>query len=106
VPWHNPVLLASRSHARSGVNGRFDFGGARATASRSSRASASPIEEAPNAFDEAMAFLRKAWARTNDRFSHTANPLHFDNIIIERAPCSSRILRLWMGARQLRVDQA
>jgi alkanesulfonate monooxygenase SsuD/methylene tetrahydromethanopterin reductase-like flavin-dependent oxidoreductase (luciferase family) len=98
VPWHNPVLLAEQVATLDLVsNGRFDFGVGKGYRQPEFSGFCIPIEEATERFDEAMAFLRKAWA-ANDRFSHHGTRWHFDNIIIEPRPVQQPHPPLWMGA--------
>ena len=99
LPWHNPALLAEqvatldlalqrplRFRRRQGL-----------PRDASSRASAIPIEEATERFDETMAFLRKAWS-SPDRFSHHGKRWRFENIVIEPRPVQQPHPPLWMGA--------
>src|SRR5437588_11896861 len=98
LPWHNPVLLAEQVATLDLLsNGRFDFGVGKGYRQPEFSGFCIPIEEATERFDEAMAFLRKAWA-AGDRFSHHGKRWHFDNIIIEPRPVQQPHPPLWMGA--------
>src|SRR5215813_10030787 len=83
LPWHNPVLLAEQVATLDLLsNGRFDFGVGKGYRPAEFAGFCVPIEEAGERFDEALGFLRTAWAAT-DRFSHQGRRWHFENIIIE-----------------------
>src|SRR6202162_1010332 len=98
LPWHNPVLLAEQVATLDLLsNGRFDFGVGKGYRQPEFSGFCIPIEEATERFDEAMAFLRKAWA-AGDRFSHHGKRWHFDNIITEPPPVQQPHPPLWMGA--------
>jgi alkanesulfonate monooxygenase SsuD/methylene tetrahydromethanopterin reductase-like flavin-dependent oxidoreductase (luciferase family) len=98
LPWHNPVLLAEQVATLDLLsNGRFDFGVGKGYRQPEFSGFCIPIEEATERFDEAMAFLRKAWD-ASDRFSHHGKRWHFDNIIIEPRPVQQPHPPLWMGA--------
>ena len=104
LPWHNPVLLAEQVATLDLLSdGRFDFGVGKGYRQPEFSGFCIPIEEATERFDEAMAFLRKAWS-TDDRFSHHGARWHFDNIVIEPRPrASSRIHRCgWAPAASSR----
>jgi alkanesulfonate monooxygenase SsuD/methylene tetrahydromethanopterin reductase-like flavin-dependent oxidoreductase (luciferase family) len=98
LPWHNPVLLAEQVATLDLLSdGRFDFGVGKGYRQPEFAGFAIPIEEATERFEEAMAFLRKAWTATG-RFSHHGKRWHFDNIIIEPRPTQRPHPPLWMGA--------
>src|SRR5262245_22731880 len=86
LPWHNPVLLAEQVATLDLLsNGRFDFGVGKGYRDQEFAGFSIPIAEATARFDEAMAFLRLAWA-ANARFSFHGQHWHFENIIIEPRP--------------------
>jgi alkanesulfonate monooxygenase SsuD/methylene tetrahydromethanopterin reductase-like flavin-dependent oxidoreductase (luciferase family) len=98
LPWHNPVLLAEQVATLDLLSGgRFDFGVGKGYRPPEFSGFSIPIGEATERFDEAMAFLRKAWA-ASDRFSHHGKRWHFDNIVIEPRPTQQPHPPLWMGA--------
>src|SRR5712691_1443061 len=98
LPWHNPVLLAEQAATLDLVSdGRFDFGIGKGYRQPEFSGFCIPIEEATERFEEAMAFLRKAWA-ANDRFSHHGSRWHFESIVIEPRPIQQPHPPLWMGA--------
>jgi len=98
LPWHNPVLLAEQVATLDLLsNGRLDFGIGKGYRPPEFSGFCIPIEEASERFDEALVFLRAAWAAT-DRFSHHGRRWHFENIIIEPRPVQQPHPPLWMGA--------
>jgi alkanesulfonate monooxygenase SsuD/methylene tetrahydromethanopterin reductase-like flavin-dependent oxidoreductase (luciferase family) len=98
LPWHNPALLAEQVATLDLVsNGRFDFGVGKGYRPPEFAGFSIPIEEATERFDEAMAFLRKAWSGA-DRFSYHGKRWHFDNIVIEPRPVQQPHPPFWMGA--------
>jgi alkanesulfonate monooxygenase SsuD/methylene tetrahydromethanopterin reductase-like flavin-dependent oxidoreductase (luciferase family) len=98
LPWHNPVLLAEQVATLDLLsNGRFDFGVGKGYRPPEFSGFCIPIEEATERFDEALAFLRAAWA-AKDRFSHHGRRWHFDNIVVEPRPVQQPHPPLWMGA--------
>src|SRR5258705_5164345 len=98
LPWHNPVLLAEQVATLDLLSdGRFDFGVGKGYRPPEFSGFCVPIEEATERFNEALAFLRTAWA-ANDRFSHHGARWHFDNIVIEPRPVQQPHPPLWMGA--------
>ena len=98
LPWHNPALLAEQVATLDLLSdGRFDFGVGKGYRQPEFAGFCIPIEEATERFEEAMAFLRKAWA-ASERFSHHGKRWHFDNIIIEPRPTQRPHPPLWMGA--------
>ena len=98
LPWHNPVLLAEQVATLDLLsNGRFDFGVGKGYRPPEFSGFCIPVEEASERFDEALAFLRTAWA-AKDRFSHHGRHWHFENIVIEPRPVQQPHPPLWMGA--------
>jgi alkanesulfonate monooxygenase SsuD/methylene tetrahydromethanopterin reductase-like flavin-dependent oxidoreductase (luciferase family) len=98
LPWHNPVLLAEQVATLDLLsNGRFDFGVGKGYRPPEFAGFSIPIDEATERFEEAMAFLRKAWAASG-RFSHHGKRWHFDDIIVEPRPTQEPHPPLWMGA--------
>ena len=98
LPWHNPVLLAEQVATLDLLSdGRFDFGVGKGYRQPEFAGFSIPIEEATERFDEALAFLRKAWT-SSDRFSHHGARWHFENIVIEPRPVQQPHPPLWMGA--------
>lgn len=98
LPWHNPVLLAEQVATLDLLsNGRFDFGVGKGYRQPEFSGFSIPIEEATERFDDAMAFLRQAWA-ANDRFSYHGRRWHFENIVVEPRPVQQPHPPLWMGA--------
>ena len=98
LPWHNPVLLAEQVATLDLLSdGRFDFGVGKGYRQPEFSGFCIPIEEATERFNEAMAFLRQAWA-ADDRFSHHGTRWHFENIVIEPRPVQKPHPPLWMGA--------
>ena len=98
LPWHNPVLLAEQVATLDLLsNGRLDFGVGKGYRPPEFAGFCIPIEEATERFDEAIAFLRKAWT-AKGRFSHHGKRWHFDNIVIEPRPVQQPHPPLWMGA--------
>jgi alkanesulfonate monooxygenase SsuD/methylene tetrahydromethanopterin reductase-like flavin-dependent oxidoreductase (luciferase family) len=98
LPWHNPILLAEQVATLDLLsNGRFDFGVGKGYRPPEFAGFCIPIEEAGERFDEALAFLRTAWA-AKDRFSHHGRHWHFENIVIEPRPVQQPHPPLWMGA--------
>src|SRR5215510_10063253 len=70
LPWHNPALLAEQVATLDLLSGgRLDFGVGKGYRQPEFAGFCIPIEEATERFDEALAFLRKAWS-TGERFSH------------------------------------
>jgi alkanesulfonate monooxygenase SsuD/methylene tetrahydromethanopterin reductase-like flavin-dependent oxidoreductase (luciferase family) len=98
LPWHNPVLLAEQVATLDLLsNGRFDFGVGKGYRPPEFAGFCIPIAEATERFDEALAFLRKAW-ESGDRFSHHGARWHFDKIVVEPRPIQKPHPPLWMGA--------
>jgi alkanesulfonate monooxygenase SsuD/methylene tetrahydromethanopterin reductase-like flavin-dependent oxidoreductase (luciferase family) len=98
LPWHNPVLLAEQVATVDLLsNGRLDFGVGKGYRPPEFAGFCIPIEEATERFEEAIAFLRKAWT-AGDRFSHHGKRWHFENVVIEPRPVQQPHPPLWMGA--------
>ena len=98
LPWHNPALLAEQVATLDLVsNGRFDFGVGKGYRPNEFKGFSMPIEEATERFDEALAFLRKAWS-TDSRFSFESKHWRFEDVIIEPRTVQSPHPPLWMGA--------
>ena len=98
LPWHNPVLLAEQVATVDLLsNGRLDLGVGKGYRPPEFAGFCIPIEEATERFDEAMAFLRTAWAAA-DRFSHRGRRWQFESIVIEPRPVQQPHPPLWMGA--------
>ena len=98
LPWHNPALLAEQVATLDLVsNGRFDFGIGKGYRPAEFKGFAMPIEEATERFDEALAFLRKAWG-TDGRFSFQSKHWRFDDVVIEPRTVQLPHPPLWMGA--------
>jgi alkanesulfonate monooxygenase SsuD/methylene tetrahydromethanopterin reductase-like flavin-dependent oxidoreductase (luciferase family) len=98
LPWHNPALLAEQVATLDLVSGgRFDFGIGKGYRPTEFSGFSIPLEEATERFDEALAFLRKAWT-SQDRFSHHGKRWRFENIVIEPRPVQQPHPPLWMGA--------
>jgi alkanesulfonate monooxygenase SsuD/methylene tetrahydromethanopterin reductase-like flavin-dependent oxidoreductase (luciferase family) len=98
LPWHNPALLAEQVATLDLLsNGRLDLGVGKGYRPAEFAGFCIPIEEANERFDEALAFLRTAWA-AQDRFSHHGRRWHFESIVIEPRPVQLPHPPLWMGA--------
>lgn len=98
LPWHNPALLAEQVATLDLLSGgRFDFGIGKGYRANEFAGFAVPMDEATERFDEALAFLRKAWG-ANGRFSHHGKHWRFDEIVIEPRPVQSPHPPLWMAA--------
>jgi alkanesulfonate monooxygenase SsuD/methylene tetrahydromethanopterin reductase-like flavin-dependent oxidoreductase (luciferase family) len=98
LPWHNPVLLAEQVATLDLLsNGRLDFGVGKGYRDTEFAGFCIPIAEAAVRFDEAMDFLRTAWA-AKDRFSYHGRRWQFENIVIEPRPVQQPHPPLWMGA--------
>jgi alkanesulfonate monooxygenase SsuD/methylene tetrahydromethanopterin reductase-like flavin-dependent oxidoreductase (luciferase family) len=98
LPWHNPALLAEQVATLDLLsNGRFDFGIGKGYRPPEFQGFAIPIEEATERFEEAIAFLRQAWA-AGERFSFQGRRWRFDNIIVEPRCVQQPHPPLWMGA--------
>src|SRR5688572_15353022 len=80
LPWHNPALLAEQAATLDLLSGgRLDLGIGKGYRQTEFSGFSIPIEEAAERFDEALAFLRKAWS-SPDRFSHHGKRWRFENI--------------------------
>jgi alkanesulfonate monooxygenase SsuD/methylene tetrahydromethanopterin reductase-like flavin-dependent oxidoreductase (luciferase family) len=98
LPWHNPALLAEQAATLDLLsNGRLDLGIGKGYRWGEFHGFCIPIEEAGERYDEAVAFLRKAWT-TNGRFSHHGKHWHYEDIIVEPAPVQKPHPPLWIGA--------
>jgi alkanesulfonate monooxygenase SsuD/methylene tetrahydromethanopterin reductase-like flavin-dependent oxidoreductase (luciferase family) len=98
LPWHNPALLAEQAATLDLLsNGRLDLGIGKGYRWGEFHGFCIPIEEAGERYDEAVAFLRKAWT-TNGRFSHHGKRWHYQDIIVEPAPVQKPHPPLWIGA--------
>jgi alkanesulfonate monooxygenase SsuD/methylene tetrahydromethanopterin reductase-like flavin-dependent oxidoreductase (luciferase family) len=98
LPWHNPALLAEQVATLDLLSGgRFDFGVGKGYRPSEFAGFSIPMEEATERFEEAVAFLRAAWA-AKERFSHHGRRWHFDNIVIEPRPVQQPHPPLWMAA--------
>jgi alkanesulfonate monooxygenase SsuD/methylene tetrahydromethanopterin reductase-like flavin-dependent oxidoreductase (luciferase family) len=101
LPWHNPALLAEQVATLDLLSdGRFDFGVGKGYRDQEFAGFSIPIVEATARFDEAMAFLRQAWA-AKTRFSFHGQHWHFENIVIEPRPVQQPHPPLWMAAGSL-----
>ena len=98
LPWHNPALLAEQAATLDLLyNGRLDLGIGKGYRWGEFHGFCIPLEEAGERYDEAVAFLRKAWT-TNGRFSHHGKRWHYENIVVEPAPAQKPHPPLWIGA--------
>jgi alkanesulfonate monooxygenase SsuD/methylene tetrahydromethanopterin reductase-like flavin-dependent oxidoreductase (luciferase family) len=98
LPWHNPALLAEQAATLDLLsNGRLDLGIGKGYRWGEFHGFCIPMEEAGERYDEAVAFLRKAWT-TGDRFSHHGKRWRFEDIVIEPAPVQKPHPPLWIGA--------
>jgi alkanesulfonate monooxygenase SsuD/methylene tetrahydromethanopterin reductase-like flavin-dependent oxidoreductase (luciferase family) len=101
LPWHNPALLAEQVATLDLLSGgRLDFGVGKGYRHQEFAGFSIPIAEATARFDEAMAFLRQAWA-AKARFSFQGQHWRFENIVIEPRPVQQPHPPLWMGAGSL-----
>jgi alkanesulfonate monooxygenase SsuD/methylene tetrahydromethanopterin reductase-like flavin-dependent oxidoreductase (luciferase family) len=98
LPWHNPVLLAEQAATLDLLsNGRLDLGIGKGYRWGEFHGFCIPLEEAGERYDEAVAFLCKAWT-TKGRFSHHGKRWHYEDIIVEPAPMQKPHPPLWIGA--------
>ena len=98
LPWHNPALLAEQVATVDLLSGgRVDFGIGKGYRASEFHGFAIPPEEAAAPFDEARAFLRKAWT-TQGRFSHKGRFWQFDDVVIEPRPVQHPHPPFWMAA--------
>ena len=86
LPWHNPALLAEQAATLDLLsNGRLDLGIGKGYRWGEFHGFCIPMEEAGERYEEAVAFLRKAWT-TKGRFSHHGKHWHYEDIVVEPAP--------------------
>jgi alkanesulfonate monooxygenase SsuD/methylene tetrahydromethanopterin reductase-like flavin-dependent oxidoreductase (luciferase family) len=98
LPWHNPALLAEQAATLDLLSaGRLDLGIGKGYRWGEFHGFCIPIEEAGERYDEAVAFLRKAWT-TKGRFSHHGEHWHYKDIVVEPAPVQKPHPPLWIGA--------
>jgi alkanesulfonate monooxygenase SsuD/methylene tetrahydromethanopterin reductase-like flavin-dependent oxidoreductase (luciferase family) len=98
LPWHNPALLAEQVATLDLLSeGRVDLGVGKGYREAEFAGFNIPPSEASERFEEAMAFLRKAWGGT-ERFSHRGARWQFDNIVIEPKPVQRPHPPFWLGA--------
>jgi alkanesulfonate monooxygenase SsuD/methylene tetrahydromethanopterin reductase-like flavin-dependent oxidoreductase (luciferase family) len=99
LPWHNPALLAEQAATLDLLsNGRLDLGIGKGYRWGEFHGFCMPMEEAGERYDEAVAFLRKAWT-AKGRFSHHGKRWHYQDIVIEPAPVQEPHPPLWIGAQ-------
>lgn len=98
LPWHNPALLAEQIATLDLLSdGRLDLGVGKGYREAEFSGFSIPLAEATERFDEAMAFLRKAWEAPG-RFSHAGKRWSFRDIVIEPRTVQRPHPPLWMGA--------
>ena len=98
LPWHNPALLAEQAATLDLLSdGRLDLGIGKGYRWGEFHGFCMPMEEAQERYDEAVAFLRKAWTTTG-RFSHHGKHWHYQDVVIEPAPIQ-KPPPLWVGAQ-------
>ena len=98
LPWHNPALLAEQAGTLDLLsNGRLDLGIGKGYRWGEFHGFCMPMEEAGERYDEAVAFLRRAWT-AKGRFSHHGKRWHYEDIVIEPAPVQKPHPPLWIGA--------
>ena len=98
LPWHNPALLAEQAATLDLLsNGRLDLGIGKGYRWGEFHGFCIPMEEAGERYDEAVAFLRKAWT-TKGRFSHHGKRWHYEDIVVEPTPFQKPHPPLWIGA--------
>lgn len=98
LPWHNPALLAEQVATLDLLSdGRVDLGIGKGYRAHEFKGFVLAPEEAQPRFDEARAFLRKAWT-SEGRFSHMGRFWRFDDIVIEPRPVQQPHPPFWMGA--------
>ena len=99
LPWHNPALLAEQAGTLDLLsNGRFDFGIGKGYRWGEFHGFRIAMDEAEERYQEAVAFLRKAWT-TEGRFSHRGKYWQFEDVVIEPAPVQKPHPPLWVGAQ-------
>jgi alkanesulfonate monooxygenase SsuD/methylene tetrahydromethanopterin reductase-like flavin-dependent oxidoreductase (luciferase family) len=98
LPWHNPALLAEQAATLDLLsNGRLDLGIGKGYRWGEFHGFCIPMEEAGERYDEAVAFLRKAWT-AKGRFSHHGKRWRYEDIVVEPAPVQKPHPPLWIGA--------
>lgn len=98
LPWHNPALLAEQVATLDLLSGgRVDLGVGKGYRDTEFSGFAIPPSEAADRFEEAMAFLRKAWG-SQGRFSHQGERWRFDDIVIEPRTVQQPHPPFWLGA--------
>jgi alkanesulfonate monooxygenase SsuD/methylene tetrahydromethanopterin reductase-like flavin-dependent oxidoreductase (luciferase family) len=99
LPWHNPALLAEQAATLDLLsNGRLDLGIGKGYRWGEFHGFCMPMEEASERYEEAVAFLRKAWT-AKGRFSHHGRRWHYEDVVIEPAPVQRPHPPLWIGAQ-------
>jgi alkanesulfonate monooxygenase SsuD/methylene tetrahydromethanopterin reductase-like flavin-dependent oxidoreductase (luciferase family) len=98
LPWHNPVLLAEQAATLDLLSGGpLDFGIGKGYRYNEFAGFCVPMEEADARFDEALAFIIKAWI-ADQPFSHQGKYWRFDNIVVEPPTAQRPHPPIWMGA--------
>jgi alkanesulfonate monooxygenase SsuD/methylene tetrahydromethanopterin reductase-like flavin-dependent oxidoreductase (luciferase family) len=98
LPWHNPALLAEQVATLDLLSqGRVDLGVGKGYREAEFAGFSIPPAEASERFEEAMAFLRRAWGGEG-RFSHHGLRWQFDNVVIEPRPVQRPHPPFWLGA--------
>lgn len=98
VPWHNPVLLAEQAATLDVLSdGRLDLGLGRGYRDNEFESFGIPRHEAPQRFEETLAFLRQAWL-SEERFSFDGRFWSFKDIVIEPRPVQRPFPPMWVGA--------
>jgi alkanesulfonate monooxygenase SsuD/methylene tetrahydromethanopterin reductase-like flavin-dependent oxidoreductase (luciferase family) len=98
LPWHNPALLAEQAATLDLLSGgRLDLGIGKGYRWGEFHGFCIPMEEAGERYEEAVAFLRKAWT-AKGRFSHHGKRWHYEDIVVEPAPVQRPHPPLWIGA--------
>lgn len=98
LPWHNPALLAEQVATLDLLSkGRVDLGVGRGYRHNEFHGFCIPVEEAEERYEEALAFLLKAWSAPG-RFSHHGKRWHFEDIVIEPPITQKPHPPLWVGA--------
>ncbi len=98
MPWHNPVLICEQAATIDLLSdGRLDFGVGRGYRYVEFGGFCVEMDEAMERFEEAMAFIRKAWT-TEGRFDFEGKRWKFDNVVIEPEPVQKPHPPLWHAA--------